>query len=107
MVRNIGIDVKAPPKECNDVNCPFHGKLPVRGIMLEGIVYKSRMKNTVVVRREYVRYVKKYKRYERRRSNISAHCPPCMEVREGDKVKIAECRPISKTVSFVVVEKGG
>jgi ribosomal protein S17 len=26
-------------------------------------------------------------------------------VKEGDRVKIAECRPLSKTVSFVVVEK--
>jgi len=26
-------------------------------------------------------------------------------VKEGDKVRIAECRPLSKTVSFVVVEK--
>ena len=28
-------------------------------------------------------------------------------VKEGDRVKIAECRPVSKTVSFVVVEKLG
>jgi small subunit ribosomal protein S17 len=34
-----------------------------------------------------------------------AHSPPCLEVREGDRVKIAECRPISKEVAFVVVEK--
>jgi len=26
-----------------------------------------------------------------------------MKVREGDRVRIAECRPISKTVSFVVI----
>jgi ribosomal protein S17 len=26
-------------------------------------------------------------------------------VKDGDHVKIAECRPVSKTVSFVVVEK--
>ena len=28
-------------------------------------------------------------------------------LKEGDRVRIAECRPISKTVSFVVVEKLG
>jgi ribosomal protein S17 len=27
-----------------------------------------------------------------------------MDVKEGDEVKIAECKPISKTVSFVTVE---
>jgi ribosomal protein S17 len=25
-------------------------------------------------------------------------------VQEGDEVKIAECRPLSKTISFVVIE---
>jgi small subunit ribosomal protein S17 len=30
-----------------------------------------------------------------------------MDVEEGDRVLIAECRPLSKTVSFVVVEKLG
>ncbi|RLI40477.1 30S ribosomal protein S17, partial [Candidatus Bathyarchaeota archaeon] len=46
-----------------------------------------------------------FKRYERRRSLIPAHNPPCINAKEGDTVRIAECRPISKTVSFVVVEK--
>lgn len=105
VTKNIGIPVKAPVKECSDPNCPFHGHLKVRGIILTGTVHKKKMPNTVVVRREYLHYVKKYKRYERRRSNISAHLPPCIDVKEGDKVKIAECRPISKTVSFVVIEK--
>jgi ribosomal protein S17 len=26
-------------------------------------------------------------------------------VKEGERVRIAECRPLSKTVSFVVAEK--
>ncbi|HER54639.1 MAG TPA: 30S ribosomal protein S17, partial [Candidatus Bathyarchaeota archaeon] len=34
-----------------------------------------------------------------------AHCPPCLDVKAGDKVRLAECRPISKTVGFVVIEK--
>lgn len=105
--RNIGIQVKPPEKVCDDRLCPFHGHLKVRGIILTGTVYKKKMKNTIVVRRDYLKYVKKYRRYERRRSNIPAHCPPCIEVQPGDMVKIAECRPISKTVSFVVIEKMG
>jgi small subunit ribosomal protein S17 len=59
----------------------------------------------VVVEREYLHYVPKYMRYERRRSRIHAHNPPCINAKVGDRVKIAECRPISKTVSFVVIEK--
>jgi small subunit ribosomal protein S17 len=48
--------------------------------------------------------VKKYKRYERSKSKVHAFLPDCIAVNEGQKVKIAECRPLSKTVSFVVVE---
>jgi small subunit ribosomal protein S17 len=36
-----------------------------------------------------------------------AHNPPCIAAVTGDKVTIAECRPLSKEVNFVVVEKVG
>jgi small subunit ribosomal protein S17 len=58
----------------------------------------------IVVSREYPRLVRKYKRYERSRSNVHAFLPSCIDVKEGDEVKIAECKPISKTISFVTVE---
>ncbi|HDJ95047.1 MAG: 30S ribosomal protein S17 [Thermoprotei archaeon] len=103
--RNIGIPgVKPPEKECNDPNCPFHGTLSVRGIVLEGVVVSDKMDKTVIVEREYLRFIRKYKRYERRRSKIPAHNPPCINAKKGDLVKIAETRPISKTVSFVVIQ---
>ncbi|MDH5460348.1 MAG: 30S ribosomal protein S17, partial [Candidatus Bathyarchaeota archaeon] len=41
----------------------------------------------------------------RRSSRIPSHNSPCINAKEGDRVRIAECRPISKTVAFVVVEK--
>jgi len=107
VTRNIGLQVKAPAKGCSDPMCPFHGGLRVRGKVLEGLVASDRMKGAVTVEREYFHYVKKYNRYERRRSKIAAHSPPCIEVKAGDRVRIAECRPLSKTVSFVVVEKLG
>jgi len=103
--RNIGLPgVEAPEKECDDPNCPFHGSLSVRGIVLEGTVVSDKMDKTVVVEREYLHYVRKFRRYERRRSKIHAHNPPCINAKKGDKVLIAETRPISKTVSFVVVK---
>jgi small subunit ribosomal protein S17 len=58
----------------------------------------------IVVSREYPRPVQKYKRYERSSSKVHAFVPTCMDVQEGDEVKIAECRPLSKTISFVLVE---
>jgi len=104
-VRDIGIDVKNLPKrECNDPKCPFHGKLPVRGKILEGIVVSAKMPKTVVVERNYLHYVPKYERYERRRKKITAYLPECIDVKEGDRVRIAECRKLSKTKAFVVIE---
>merc|ERR1712094_122470 len=47
---------------------------------------------------------KKYPRYEKRHKMISAHCSPAFEVMAGDEVIIGECRPLSKTVRFNVLE---
>ena len=98
---------KKPKKTCDDRNCPFHGTLSTRGRVMDGVVVSAKMDKTVVVRRDYLKYVPKFKRYERRHGHIPAHSPPCLNVEEGNRVKIVECRPLSKTVSFVVVEKVG
>ncbi len=105
MVRNIGIPGVEPPKKtCDDPNCPFHGRLSVRGKLIEGVVISDKPQRTVIVRHDYLHYVKKYRRYMRKHSHIPAHNPPCLDAREGDRVLIAECRPLSKTVAFVVVK---
>ncbi|MBC7114762.1 MAG: small subunit ribosomal protein [Archaeoglobi archaeon] len=104
MARDIGIDVKPPEGECDDENCPFHGKLSVRGQIFVGKVVSDRAQKTVVVERELLRKVPKYERYLKKRSKLHAHNPPCINARVGDVVKIAECRPLSKTKHFVVVE---
>ncbi|MCD6491861.1 MAG: 30S ribosomal protein S17 [Candidatus Njordarchaeia archaeon] len=93
-----------PEQECNDKNCPYHGKLRVHGRILEGVVVSSKMQKTVVVKIDYIWRDKKYKRYEKRSSKIKAHNPPCLDAKEGDLVKIMETRPIAKTVKFVVVQ---
>lgn len=93
--------------ECNDKNCPKHGELSTRGRVIEGEVMSDKMNNTVIVQKDYYTKSKKYERYKRARSRIPAHNPPCVNAKAGDKVKIMECRRISKTVSFVVIEKQG
>ena len=103
--RDIGLNVKAPSGSCKDPNCPFHGQLPVRGQVLIGTVVSTKQQNTVTVQREFMHFVKKYERYEKRTSMYHAHCPPCMKLAVGDNVRIAECRPLNKTVSFVTIEK--
>ena len=65
----------------------------------------DKMHKTVIVERNYLHFIPKYERYERRRSRISAHSPPCIDAKRGDKVKIAECRPLSKTKHFVIIER--
>ena len=45
----------------------------------------------------------KYGKYIRRRTQIQAH-DANNEVKLGDKVEIAECRPISKTKSWVLTK---
>jgi len=104
MVRNIGVSVISPRKTCEDELCPFHGELSVRGKLLTGIVTSSKAPKMVVVSREYPRPTPKFKRFQRSRSKVHAYLPRCVDVKEGDEVKIAECRPLSKTVSFVVIE---
>lgn len=103
-VRNIGIpNVSPPEKECDDPHCPFHGSLPVRGRIMEGVVTSVKMHRAITFQMDYLSLVKKYSRYERRRSKKHAHLPPCIDVQIGDIVKTVECRPLSKTVSCVVV----
>lgn len=105
-VKNVGIPGVVPPqKTCNDENCPYHGKLRVRGMTLEGKLIKYKADRSGVVEREYIYYEPKYKRYERRKSRIHVHVPPCLDVKEGDNVIIGETRPIAKSISFVVLGK--
>ena len=103
--RDIGLNIKAPEEACTDKNCPFHGSLSVRGQVITGVVDSMKMQNSILVKKEFMHYVPKYERYEKRSSKFTALCPPCLKVNVGDKVRIAECRPLSKTVSFVTVEK--
>lgn len=102
--RDPGIDVETPESSCEDDRCPFHGTLPVHGQTLTGTIAETKMAGTVVVEEEHVTHVPKFERYMRRRSRYLAHHPPCIDVDVGDEVRIAECRPLSKTVSFVLVE---
>ena len=104
MTRNIGISITTPTKECSDKHCPFHGTLSVRGKLFDGKVVSAKAKNTIVLQKESPVYLSKFKRYARSKSTIHAYKPSCIDVKEGDSVLTAECRPISKSVSFVVVE---
>ena len=102
--KGIGLDVKQPKNKCSDKNCPFHGKITVRGRTFTGLVVSDKMTRTVIVAWTRRLHVPKYERYEKKRSKLSAHNPECINAKKGDVVGIAETRPLSKTKHFVVVE---
>ena len=90
--------------ECSDKNCPFHGHVKLRGRSFVGLVVSDKMIKTVVVAWTRRLFVKKFERYEKKRSKINAHNPECINAKKGDLVKITETRPLSKTKTFVVTE---
>jgi len=61
------------------------------------------MNRTLIVRRDYLHFVRKYDRYEKRHSNFAAHVSPCFRIRDGDMVFCGQCRPLAKTVRFNVL----
>lgn len=99
-----GTGAPIPDRTCSDTNCPFHAGLPVRGKLFEGVVTATKAKKTITIQRESPVYLSKFKRYARSKSTIHAHAPRCLDIEEGDRVLAAECRPLAKSVSFVVVE---
>jgi small subunit ribosomal protein S17 len=107
--RNIGVPGVEPPKinECNDKFCPFHGTTRIRGKITQGIVVSKKSRNTVIIRRDYVQFVKKYQRYERRNTRLACHLPECLrtEIEIGDLVRVGESRKISKMKAFIVLDK--
>ena len=105
MKKDIGLDAKNPRASCESDKCPWHGSLRVRGKMFQGTVVSDRALNTAVVEWNYYKKITKYERYERRRSKISVHSPSCINARKGDVVSIAECKPLSKSKHFVIIEK--
>jgi small subunit ribosomal protein S17 len=105
--RDIGLDVRAPKAWCEDAHCPFHGRLSLRGQVIEGTVVSTSMQQSAVVERTLLHFVPKFERYEKRRRRYLAHAPPCLNVPVGHRVRIAETRPLSKLVSFCIVEDLG
>merc|ERR1739847_170305 len=72
--KNVWLGFKTPREAIEgtyiDKKCPFTGNVSIRGRILTGFIKSTKMYRTVVVRREYFHYVKKYRRYEKRHSNM-------------------------------------
>jgi len=90
---------------CKDRLCPKHGdkKLKMRGRVFQGKVVKV-LPGRVSIEFERMLKLPKYERFEKRKTKIHARLPDCMkdDVAIGDLIEIAETRPISKMIHFVV-----
>merc|ERR1711941_117913 len=94
-VHSVGLGIKTP-KDAKvgtfiDKKCPFTGNVAIRGRLLTGLVTKKKMQRTCTIRRDYLHYIKKYNRFEKRHKMLSAHVSP-------------EFRPLAKTVKFNVIK---
>nr|XP_025727323.1 phosphatidylinositol N-acetylglucosaminyltransferase subunit P isoform X2 [Callorhinus ursinus] len=107
--KNIGLGFKTSKEAIEgiyiDKKCPFTGNVSIRGRILSGVVTKMKMQRTIVIRRDYLHYIRKYNRFEKRHKNMSVHLSPCFrDVQIGDIITVGECRPLSKTVRFNVLK---
>jgi small subunit ribosomal protein S17 len=103
--KSIGLDATPPEETCESKFCPWHGTLKVRGRIFKGKVVSSKPANTAVVKWNYFIHSQKYNRGLRKKTKVSAQNPACISAKQNDIVRIAECRPISKTKKFVIFEK--
>nr|XP_046186486.1 40S ribosomal protein S11-like [Oncorhynchus gorbuscha] len=77
--KHFGLGFKTPREAIDgiyiDKKCPFTGNVSIRGRILSGVVTKMKMQRTIV-RGDYLHYIRKYNRFEKRHKNTSVHLSP-------------------------------
>ncbi|MDR0501752.1 MAG: 30S ribosomal protein S17 [Treponema sp.] len=68
-----------------------------------GIVKSDKMEKTIVVSIETLKLHPLYKKYVKRAKKVKAHDEK-NEAKTGDRVRVIECRPISKEKCWKLVE---
>ncbi|KAK5265046.1 40S ribosomal protein S11-B, partial [Exophiala xenobiotica] len=75
--KDVGLGFRTPKTAIEgayiDKKCPFTGMVSIRGRILTGTVVSTKMHRTLIIRREYLHFVPKYARYEKRHQNLAAH----------------------------------
>ena len=76
----------------------------LRGRTFEGTVVRKFPTRVAI---EFERTVKAYKfdRFYKKKTRIHAKLPVGMDIHIGDYIKVMECRPLSKIIHHVVIEK--
>ena len=100
----VGLGIKTPRTAIEgtyvDKKCPWTGNINIRGKFLTGVVKTNKMKNTCIIRKDYLHFISKYHRFEKRHKNTPVHVSPAFRINPGDEILAGQCRPISKTVRF-------
>lgn len=71
---------------------------------MTGTIVSNKMTKALVVAVDNVKLHSKYHKRFKTRKKYSVACSDASKFNIGDKVEIAECKPVSKTIKFKVVE---
>ena len=84
------------------------GKRPIstRGQIFEGIVTRKFPKR-ITIEFDRTVFIPKYERFLKKSTRIHARLPDqfASEINLGDLVKVQQCRPLSKIIHFMFIEK--
>lgn len=80
------------------------GQVLTHGRVFEGTVIKK-FPNRVVLTFERTVYIPKFESYAKKITKLHARLPEGMVVELGDYIRIQECRPLSKIIHFIVIDK--
>ena len=72
------------------------GNVNIRGKLITGVIKTTKMKNTLIIRKDYLHYIKKYNRFEKRHKNTPVHVSPCFRVKAGDEILAGQCRCVHR-----------
>ncbi len=80
--------------------------LSTRGRTFQGIVTRKFPKRVTIEFERTVR-IPKYERFIKKKTRIHARLPDeiAHDIHLGDLIKVRECRPLSKIIHFIVIEK--
>lgn len=90
-----------------DKKSPFTGSISLRGKTFTGIVVSKDTHRTAKVEWTTKHFVKKYERFQIKWTKVAAHNPTEIDANVGDKVIIAETKPLSKTKKFIIIKNLG
>jgi small subunit ribosomal protein S17 len=95
------VSARAEAPVVEEQHAPEHG--PGRPKVRQGVVVSDKGDKTIVVRIDFARRHKRYQKILRSSSTLSAH-DETNDANAGDTVRVQECRPMSRTKRWRLVE---